>query len=342
MSMSVFANHSAQIRSFQQEVHRSIATVGGYWSPLSGLARLLEELGELAEVWDGQNSIDTRALCEELSDVFIISTCLANQYGANLTADYAAVYKARIALQDHLQERSDLKEQQLGALINLGGQIARIVNHYDGDKPRKKTEVCLTLSCAIAQLHYALLNVAAVGGIDLMMAAKNVLSKSAIRDRGRFLERWDPSMAPSIKRFLQSDSVENAAMFSDYKCWGSPDHDPQLTVAENVEAWRPSFERYCRIHTLENLSGYIIEIIADEDNAQCARSKSQIYLRSLINESFEIRLLECMGITEPHRTTQENIGRYASVFLSGHPTPLPGAFPTKYVSYIVIMQVGGL
>ncbi len=55
----------------------ALAAVGGYWRPSAGAIRLLEELGEVAEAI-ASGEVD--ALADELADVWIISTAVADQY----------------------------------------------------------------------------------------------------------------------------------------------------------------------------------------------------------------------------------------------------------------------
>jgi NTP pyrophosphatase (non-canonical NTP hydrolase) len=69
------------MKEIQQKIDQMIIHLGGYWRPLSGLARLLEEVGEVGGALYDE---DEAALVEELLDVFVISTCLANQYAIEL------------------------------------------------------------------------------------------------------------------------------------------------------------------------------------------------------------------------------------------------------------------
>jgi NTP pyrophosphatase (non-canonical NTP hydrolase) len=65
---------------WQKLVEDVVRRVGGYWPVLAGVARLQEELGEVAAELE-VNQPD--GLAEEMADVFFISTCLANQYVAD-------------------------------------------------------------------------------------------------------------------------------------------------------------------------------------------------------------------------------------------------------------------
>lgn len=83
------------IEQAQQMVDRWISTVGhGYFQPVTNVAVLAEEVGELAHVivrrYGEQRSkagdaIDDRAVADELADVLWVLLALANQTGIDLT-----------------------------------------------------------------------------------------------------------------------------------------------------------------------------------------------------------------------------------------------------------------
>ena len=70
----------------------------GYWHPLSNLARLTEEVGELARAINHKHGdkkkksdeIDA-AIAEELADVLFVTVTLANQLDVDLTSALRAV-----------------------------------------------------------------------------------------------------------------------------------------------------------------------------------------------------------------------------------------------------------
>src|SRR3954471_5314185 len=81
------------LKEVQQEVHEYISQFKeGYFSPLSMLARMSEEVGELArevnhqfgekpkKPTEAENSIDL-----ELGDILFITICFANSLGIDLT-----------------------------------------------------------------------------------------------------------------------------------------------------------------------------------------------------------------------------------------------------------------
>ncbi len=81
------------LREYQKEVDRWIKSVGvRYFSELTNLAQLVEEVGELARIMArtyGEQSFkeseSRRDLADELADVFFVLACIANQTGVDLT-----------------------------------------------------------------------------------------------------------------------------------------------------------------------------------------------------------------------------------------------------------------
>ena len=77
----------------------------GYWPPLAILARLMEEVGELARLVNHRFGTkpkkpgeDEQELAEELADVLFVILCLANEQGIDLQEAFERVlakYRAR-------------------------------------------------------------------------------------------------------------------------------------------------------------------------------------------------------------------------------------------------------
>lgn len=61
---------------------------GGYWKPLSMLAALIEEVGELARILNsievGKHEFKFESLLEEIGDIFFALICISNYYGIDL------------------------------------------------------------------------------------------------------------------------------------------------------------------------------------------------------------------------------------------------------------------
>ena len=86
---------SRTMRELQREVDVWIQAVGGgYWSPHENLARISEEVGELARLLNHlygpkpkKASEAEQELGEELADILFAVICLANSQGIDLAAN---------------------------------------------------------------------------------------------------------------------------------------------------------------------------------------------------------------------------------------------------------------
>jgi NTP pyrophosphatase (non-canonical NTP hydrolase) len=83
------------LRQLQADIDGWTARNGGYWDEFSLLARLTEEVGELAREYNHRfgakrkkTSEPERALEDELADVLWIVLCMANQQGIDLDAAF--------------------------------------------------------------------------------------------------------------------------------------------------------------------------------------------------------------------------------------------------------------
>lgn len=87
------------VNEFQAEVDTWIQTVGGgYWSPLVNLARIAEEVGELARLVNHQfgpkpkkASEASQELGEEMADIIFAIICMANSQGIDLESSLQKV-----------------------------------------------------------------------------------------------------------------------------------------------------------------------------------------------------------------------------------------------------------
>lgn len=82
------------LRNAQQQVDEWIRTVGvRYFSELTNLGILMEEVGELSRIMvrkygeqSFKESVKQKDLADEMADVLWVLLCLANQTGVDLTA----------------------------------------------------------------------------------------------------------------------------------------------------------------------------------------------------------------------------------------------------------------
>lgn len=93
--MKEHSTEEVTLRQLQATVHDWIQTYGvRYFSPLTNMAVLTEEVGEVARLMArmyGDQSAkageepSTEALSDELADLLWVVTCIANQTGCDLT-----------------------------------------------------------------------------------------------------------------------------------------------------------------------------------------------------------------------------------------------------------------
>ena len=75
---------------------------------------------------------------------------------------------------------------QLARLTEEVGELARILNHKDGDKPKKPTEEPDDLEGELGDILFDVICLANSEGIDLDKAIQKVIDKSRTRDADRF------------------------------------------------------------------------------------------------------------------------------------------------------------
>jgi hypothetical protein len=145
----------------QARVRATLNAVGGYWRPLAAVARLLEELGELAEILVSPTP-DAGERAEELADLWIITE------------------------PDSHPRRTPPSHDLFAELLVAAGLIARIVNCYDGPKTPRSLDGWVSLSDAVAEFHRVLADVAHAHDVDLAAAVRGKLAAIPTLDAGRF------------------------------------------------------------------------------------------------------------------------------------------------------------
>jgi NTP pyrophosphatase (non-canonical NTP hydrolase) len=83
------------LSKMQKRVHAWVEGNGGYWEELALLARLTEEVGELAREYNHRHGPKKKKaseapvqLEEEMADVLWILVCMANQQGIDLESAF--------------------------------------------------------------------------------------------------------------------------------------------------------------------------------------------------------------------------------------------------------------
>jgi hypothetical protein len=233
-------------------VETSIWSVGGYWPALAGLARLLEELGEVA-VELRKERLEQSNIAEELADVFFISTCLANQYCADLSAHYA---DAGLTPSLTLSAAAESPSTAFFDLVISAGSLARTINMYEGSKPPKPNERVTRIGEGIAHLHRALAGLAAATGVSLADEVRATCHRKSTRDRARFKPSHDASLCAALDAFR---SLQPRPHLPSERLWGAsawvePDRQRSLDRIAGELA------RFTRIIPFESLNGFIVHL----------------------------------------------------------------------------------
>jgi NTP pyrophosphatase (non-canonical NTP hydrolase) len=237
-------------------VDKSIRSVGGYWPPLAGVARLLEELGEVAVELRREPRSQSK-LAEELADVFFISTCLANQYVADLNAAYVGA-----ELNNSLVAKTADKPAPIAFLdlLSSAGSLARTVNLYEGSKPLKPDEQIARIGESVARLHRALSILASASGIQLADEVRGACERKSKRDRGRFKTSHDASLCPALDEFrsIQSRMHNSNAMRT--RVWGASPW-VESDRRRSVDRIAQELSRFIRVAPHEFLEGFVVHLL---------------------------------------------------------------------------------
>lgn len=240
------------IIDLQSKVNEHVISLGGYWKPEFALARLFEELGELSSITDFDYFHSDLAL--ELADIFIISTCIANQYSSNLFKSYREI---NLSISDiNLSEYK--YEVHFRNLISISGEISRLINCYEGPKKLKPDEQISNIEQLVAKLHEQIFMISSLFNINL---TDNVLAKlkiSAERDKGRFDVSFDPSCGISLNLFKRIQHKSCCPYSNISKLWGSPKWNLKNDILNNINELIPSLNRFVKVSANEQLDGYVI------------------------------------------------------------------------------------
>jgi NTP pyrophosphatase (non-canonical NTP hydrolase) len=236
----------------QQRLAEVIDDLGGYWPPSSAVARILEELGELAEVLSTiESGLIDQSIAEELADLWIITTCLANQF---------CIFLPESERQKYGEPSTSFDVKDLSLLLVEAGLIARIVNYYDGPKPPRSLEDWVPLGKALRLFHTHLFWVADFFKVDLETAVDQKLDESVIRDKGRFRPNFDPSTAVCLNDFLPVVNRTACTFAPTARLWGAPVWDEKISVVENARRCIPYLIRFTKCAKLEGLDSFVIEM----------------------------------------------------------------------------------
>ncbi len=248
---------TTQLALRQQRVHAAIQRVGGYWRPLAGVVRLLEELGEVSELLDTVSLTEPKgtALAEELADIWIITTCTANQFNIKLTYDVPD------------KDPRQTVHTVFPDAVSHAGKVGRIINYYDGPKnPRTFDsaptlfDAWPTLSPTIARLHIDLYHLAQLYALDLDKAIDSKLASMVSLDRGRYPQTFDPSTADSLASFNSVRKRTACPYAMNASLWGAPHWNSQWSTERNAEVILPFLLIFTKAAPHERLDGFVIAI----------------------------------------------------------------------------------
>ncbi|MDZ7744648.1 MAG: nucleotide pyrophosphohydrolase [Candidatus Saccharibacteria bacterium] len=77
----------------------------------------------------------------------------------------------------------------IARLVEEVGEVARIVNHRYGDKPKKTTEEADDLEDELADVLWTVICLANSEGIDLDKGMQRAIDKLLVRDKDRFKKK---------------------------------------------------------------------------------------------------------------------------------------------------------
>ncbi|MEU8662270.1 YqcI/YcgG family protein [Actinoplanes philippinensis] len=240
----------ANFPGLQLAVHEMIEAVGGYWSPAAGVLRLMEELGELAEQISVRNDEVSPELVEEIADIWIITTCTANQFLINLSSPHQTG-EAPIKLTREA-------DSYLRTLMIDAGIIARLVNYYDGPKAPKELVGWTSLGETIRRFQGTLTVLARSLDADLESAVLEKTRRSITRDAGRFPIRNDPSMASSVIQFSPTVLNSPCTFAPQARIWGAPDWSEGLSPYQHVTGFKSDFLTFAKCAEHEGLDGFVV------------------------------------------------------------------------------------
>jgi hypothetical protein len=246
-----------EIGKLQTAVHGMTISVGGYWPPLAATARLLEEVGEVNEVFLTRRN--GAALEEELSDVMIISTCLANQYCIGLH-EWINEYRHPEAVTGLPYTSKALTGEWIGHFCVISGEIGRMTNAYEGIKEPKTDENTKSLGYWISLLHGHIIALATPRGTNMFDAVSNAIKAKTERDKERFSASYDPSTADTLKNFQVIRQSTMCPFARAAKLWGAPAWDRTKGIRENAENIAPHVRRFTQLQRWEVIDGFVIEI----------------------------------------------------------------------------------
>ncbi len=149
-------------------------------------------------------------------------------------------------------------EPTVADLVTAAGQIARIVNYYDGPKAPRSLGALPSLNGAVRSFQEVLVGVAHAHRVDLRRAVEGKLAATPARDAGRFEHReHDPATAPQLERFRLARTPALAPEHADARLWGAPAWSLP-GFCSNVEAIVAPLMMFSRAAVNERLDAFVV------------------------------------------------------------------------------------
>ena len=109
--------------------------------------------------------------------------------GGNGGGDQLTIRQAQALVDAWMRERGWTYWHPLAQLARMTeelGELARLVNHLYGEKPKKADEPQQDLALEMADILYTMICLANSQGIDIQTALERVLEKYGTRDAARY------------------------------------------------------------------------------------------------------------------------------------------------------------
>ena len=138
------------------------------------------------------------------------------------------------------------------------GQLARIVNYYDGPKRPKSLSEWPTIGTTVVDLHHALHRYAAVIGVDLASAVERKLDGIPIRDAGRFPPSKDPATSMLLRMFDETRTTSPCPYAMRSRLWAAPPWAASLSDGENLGRAAEGLRMFVRAARHEDLDAFVV------------------------------------------------------------------------------------
>ncbi len=241
---------AAEVLQIQRRCSDMILSVGGYWPPLAGSTRMLEELGELSEAFKQGTPA---SILEEAMDLLTITTAVANQYCVTVTS-----VDLRRAHSDVI---SNLKADDWIAVCAIyAGRFARNVLLLENIKNVKPDGSRPVLAADYAGLLTALnFLMVDLGAVMIAEAGKTIAAK-AKRDSGRFRARFDPVAAPVLQRLRPLVVATHCPFAEEASLWGCPEQANGEEAESYLTRAAVTIERFVSVTRFQLIDGLILEL----------------------------------------------------------------------------------